>query len=106
VKITVERCDKIMVAVSQIFDRVKSVALWSANIRKLAKDHKGYSSTAIILYEKHDEDFILLTRKLNKDTQKVFFIRHFHFFAFCLANSVCDCDIHVNLPAVAFFCRF
>jgi hypothetical protein len=66
VKITVERCDKIMVAVSQIFDRMKSVALWSANIRKLAKDHKGYSSAAIILYEKHDEDFILLTRKLNK----------------------------------------
>ena len=29
-----------------VFDRVKSVALWSANIRKLAKDHKGYSSTA------------------------------------------------------------
>jgi hypothetical protein len=27
VKITVERCDKIKVAVSQIFDRVKSVAL-------------------------------------------------------------------------------
>jgi hypothetical protein len=44
VKITVERCDKIMVAVSQIFDRVKSVALWSANIRKLSKDHKGYDS--------------------------------------------------------------
>jgi hypothetical protein len=33
VKITVERCDKIKVAVSQIFDRVKSIALWSANIR-------------------------------------------------------------------------
>ena len=30
VKITVERCDKIKVAVSQIFDRVKSVALWCA----------------------------------------------------------------------------
>jgi hypothetical protein len=29
VKITVERCDKIMVAVSQIFDGVKSIALWS-----------------------------------------------------------------------------
>jgi hypothetical protein len=29
VKITVERCDKIKVAVSQIFDRGKSVALWS-----------------------------------------------------------------------------
>jgi hypothetical protein len=47
VKITVERFDKIKVAVSQIFDRVKSVALWSANIRKLAKDHKSYGSTAI-----------------------------------------------------------
>ena len=31
---------------SQAFDRVKSVALWSANIRKLAKDHKGYGSAA------------------------------------------------------------
>ena len=29
-------------AVSKIFDRVKS----SANIRKLAKDHKGYGSAA------------------------------------------------------------
>jgi hypothetical protein len=46
VKITVERCDKIKVAVSQIFDRVKSIALWAANIRKLAKDHKGYGSVA------------------------------------------------------------
>jgi hypothetical protein len=26
---------------SKVFDRVKSVALWSANIRKLTKDHKG-----------------------------------------------------------------
>ena len=33
-------------AVSKVFDRVKSVALWSANIRKLAKDHKGYRSAA------------------------------------------------------------
>ena len=32
-------------AVSKVFDRVKSVALWSANIRKLAKDHKGYDRT-------------------------------------------------------------
>ena len=34
-------------AVSKVFDRVKSVALWSANIRKLAKgkDH-NYGSTA------------------------------------------------------------
>jgi hypothetical protein len=46
VKITVERCDKIKVAVSQIFDRVKSVDLWSVNIRKLAKNHKGYDSAA------------------------------------------------------------
>jgi hypothetical protein len=48
VKITVERCDKIMIAVLPIFDRVKSVALWSANIRKLAKDYKGYGSTATL----------------------------------------------------------
>ena len=34
-------------AVSKVFDRVKSVALWSANIRKLAKDHNGYGSAAI-----------------------------------------------------------
>jgi hypothetical protein len=33
-------------AVSKVFDRVKSVALWFANIRKLAKDHKGYGSAA------------------------------------------------------------
>jgi len=33
-------------AVSKVFDRVKSVALWSANIRKLAKDYKGYGSAA------------------------------------------------------------
>jgi hypothetical protein len=33
-------------AVSKVFDRVKSVALWSANIRKLAEDHKGYGSAA------------------------------------------------------------
>ena len=33
-------------AVSKVFDRVKSVALWSANIRELAKDHKGYGSAA------------------------------------------------------------
>jgi hypothetical protein len=46
VKITVERCDNIKVAASQIFDKVKSVALWSANIRKMAKNHKGYGSAA------------------------------------------------------------
>ena len=33
-------------AVSKIFDRVKSVALWFANMRKLAKGHKGYGSAA------------------------------------------------------------
>jgi hypothetical protein len=33
-------------AVTKVFDRVKSVALWFANIRKLAKDHKGYGSGA------------------------------------------------------------
>ena len=33
-------------AVSKAFDRVKSVALWSANIRKLVKVHKGYGSAA------------------------------------------------------------
>jgi hypothetical protein len=37
-------------AVSKVFDRVKFVALWSANIRKLAKDHKGYGSAAIMLH--------------------------------------------------------
>ena len=37
-------------AVSKVFDRVKSVALWSANIRKLAKDHKGYGSAASYNY--------------------------------------------------------
>ena len=33
-------------AVSKVIDRVKSIALWSASIRKLAKDHKGYGSAA------------------------------------------------------------
>ena len=31
---------------SKVFDRVKSAALWSANIRPLAKDHKDYGSAA------------------------------------------------------------
>jgi hypothetical protein len=35
VKITVERCDVFLVGVPQIFDRVKSVALWSAKKKKL-----------------------------------------------------------------------
>jgi hypothetical protein len=39
VKITVERRDEFFVAVSQIFDRVKSVALWSA---KKKRTIKGY----------------------------------------------------------------
>jgi hypothetical protein len=38
-------------AVSKVFDRVKSVALLSANIRKLTKDHKGYGSAASTKYE-------------------------------------------------------
>ena len=33
-------------AFSKVFDRVKSVALWAANIRKLAKNHMGYGSAA------------------------------------------------------------
>jgi hypothetical protein len=37
-------------AVSKVFDKVKSVALWSANIRKLAKDHKDYGSAATLIY--------------------------------------------------------
>jgi hypothetical protein len=44
-------------AVSKVFDRVKSVALWSANIRKLAKDHKGYGSAAKVL---HDINLLVL----------------------------------------------
>jgi hypothetical protein len=39
-------------AVSKVFDRVKSIALWSANIRKLAEDHKGYGSAASSMKEK------------------------------------------------------
>ena len=41
VKITVERCDEFLVAVPQIFDRVKSVALSSEKKRIKKKDHKG-----------------------------------------------------------------
>ena len=51
VKITVEKCDKMKVAVSQIFHMVKSVALWSANIRKLAHAHRSYGSAAMLLYK-------------------------------------------------------
>ena len=39
-----ETCEKIKVAVLQTFDRVKFVALWSANIRKLTKVNKSYGS--------------------------------------------------------------
>jgi hypothetical protein len=45
VKITVERCDKIKVAVSQIFDRVKYVALWSVKKRTI----KSYGSAANVI---------------------------------------------------------
>ena len=44
VKITVEKCDKFFVAVPQIFDMVKSVALWSAKKKK--RTIKGYGSAA------------------------------------------------------------
>ena len=52
-------------AVSKVFDRVKSVALWSANIRKVAKDHKGYGSVTRIehvvkTYTKHINVLTLL----------------------------------------------
>ena len=45
VKITVERCDKIKVAVSQIFDRVKYVALWSVKKGTI----KSYGSAANVI---------------------------------------------------------
>jgi hypothetical protein len=45
-KICKKAAQHFLCAVSKVFDRVKSVALWSANIRKLAKDHKGYGSAA------------------------------------------------------------
>ena len=51
-------------AVSKVFDRVKSVALWSANIRKLAKDHKGYGSAARktpVILEKQAVNMFILT---------------------------------------------
>jgi predicted transglutaminase-like protease len=41
VKITVEMCDEFLVSVPQIFNRVKSVALWSAKKKREKKDHKG-----------------------------------------------------------------
>jgi hypothetical protein len=46
VKITVERCDVFLVGVPQIFDRVKSVALWSARKKIINKTIKGYGSAA------------------------------------------------------------
>ena len=46
-KITVESCDVFLVGVPQIFDRVKSVALWSAKKKKISnKTIKGYGSAA------------------------------------------------------------
>jgi hypothetical protein len=47
VKITVERRDEFLVAVPQIFDRVKSVALWSA--RK-----KGKKRTSDLIVKRRD----------------------------------------------------
>jgi hypothetical protein len=41
VRITVERCDEVLVAVPQIFDGVKSVAPWSAQKKQ---NIKGYGS--------------------------------------------------------------
>ena len=52
-------------AVSKVFDRVKSVALWSANIRKLAKDHKGYGSVANVTHDTVSEWFILCYYPIN-----------------------------------------
>ena len=61
-------------AVSKVFDRVKSVALWSANIRTLAKDHKGYGSAVISIQDKNltkennenmrDNSYWLLLKKI------------------------------------------
>jgi hypothetical protein len=48
VKITVERCDEFLVAVSQIFDRVKSVALWSVKKKERKRTVKGYGSAASV----------------------------------------------------------
>jgi hypothetical protein len=52
VKITVERCDEFLVAVQQIFDGVKSVALWSTKKKKKEKKRtiKGYGSSATRLH--------------------------------------------------------
>jgi hypothetical protein len=60
VKITVERCDEFLVAVPQIFDRVKSVALWSTKKKK--RTIKGYGSAATYKYVKTD----LQHEKFNK----------------------------------------
>jgi len=59
-------------AVSKVFDRVKSVALWSANIRKLAKDHKGYVPQLLVC--------ILLFDSVNDlpgGAPSIFHFRHF-----------------------------
>ena len=47
-KITVERCDEFLVAVPQIFDRVKSVALWSVKKKERKGTIKGYGSAASV----------------------------------------------------------
>jgi hypothetical protein len=57
-------------AVSKVFDRVISVALWSANIRKLAKDHKGYGSAAMFCSD------ILLKDHLKKNKKTADFDRN------------------------------
>ena len=45
-KITVERFDEFLVSVPQIFDRVKSVALWSAKKKEKKGTIKGYGVAA------------------------------------------------------------
>ena len=46
----VDRFDEFLVAVPQIFDRVKSVALWSAKKKKKKKRTiKGYGSAATLI---------------------------------------------------------
>jgi hypothetical protein len=47
VKITDEMCDELLVAVPQIFDREKPVALWSAKKKEKKRTIKGYGSAAI-----------------------------------------------------------
>jgi hypothetical protein len=50
VKITVERCNEFLVALPQIFDRVKSGVLWSAKKKEEERRTiKGYGSAARFL---------------------------------------------------------